>query len=115
MAECPIQIARHSVQGDGLIQQLVTRGALHLNCEMVPRIAVGVARDTCGGPMRTLVIPNVPLMAAWTLYSLQAETVISVLGSTTPSPDFGSAISSSPASTSLPITGCGNPKAKIEH
>jgi hypothetical protein len=59
MAERPIEIARHSVQGDGLIQQMVTRGALHLNCEMVPRIVVWVARDTCGGPMRTLVIPNV--------------------------------------------------------
>ena len=64
MAERPVEIARHPVQGDGLIQQLITRCALYFDGEMVPRIVVGIAGDTGGGPMRTLVIPNVPLMAA---------------------------------------------------
>src|SRR5579862_2798528 len=64
MAKGPIQIMSLAVKGNGLIQQLVVRSSLHLDCEMVPRIVVRMAGYAGRSPVRRLVIPYVPFIPA---------------------------------------------------
>ena len=59
-----IESVRYSVESDRLVEQLIAGGALHLNCQMVPGIRIGIARDTGGNPATIEVIPDVPFVAA---------------------------------------------------
>jgi hypothetical protein len=45
MAESPVKIAGHPIEADGLIQQIVVRGPLHLDRKLIPGIVVRVASD----------------------------------------------------------------------
>src|ERR1700692_1024358 len=58
-----VQGVGYSVQSDGLIQQFVVRGALHLNCQMVPGICIGVAGDPGVHPSAVEIVPDVPFVA----------------------------------------------------
>ena len=53
-----------AVERDGLIQQLIIRGALHLDDQMVPSILQRIAGDASGHPLPRDVIPDVPFVAA---------------------------------------------------
>lgn len=53
-----------AVQGDGLEQQLVRSGALHLDDDVVPRAAGRVAGNAGGQPPSADIVPDVPLVAA---------------------------------------------------
>jgi len=64
MIEGPVQVAGLSVERDRLIQQLIIRCPLHLDRDMIPCIAVGIARDPRRDPFRILVVPDIPLISA---------------------------------------------------
>src|ERR1700692_5096202 len=59
-----VESMSYSVQSNGLVQQFVAGGALHLKCQMVPRIGIGVARDTGGNPTLVEVVPAIPFVTA---------------------------------------------------
>lgn len=64
MAERPIQRARLPIQSNRLIHQIVIRCPLHFDREMVPRIALRIARDSRRRPFPALVVENIPLVPA---------------------------------------------------
>src|SRR5438445_5601667 len=53
-----------TVEDNGLEQQMIVGCALHLDGQVIPGIIVGIAGDAGGMPLLSLVIPDVPLMAA---------------------------------------------------
>ena len=57
-----VEISRVAVLGDGFEQQMTVRGALHLDRQMVPSVALRVARNTARNPLLLPVVPRVPLM-----------------------------------------------------
>src|ERR1700677_4054185 len=60
----PVKVTGDAIQCNGLIGQLVVGSSLHLNGEMIPRVAFRIARDSSRYPVSALVIPNVPFVAA---------------------------------------------------
>src|SRR5258707_312302 len=64
MAKGPVKIARPPIQRDGLIHQVIVRGPLHLDRQMVPGTVVGMAGNARRSPALVLVVPNVPFVSA---------------------------------------------------
>lgn len=53
-----------SVERNRLEQEMVIRGPLDLNYEMIPRVARGIACHSSRMPFLARIVPDVPLMAA---------------------------------------------------
>src|SRR5258708_2282543 len=64
MAKGPVKIARLPIQRDGLIHQVIVRGPLHLDRQMVPGTVVRAAGNARRSPAFVLVVPNVPFVSA---------------------------------------------------
>lgn len=52
------------IQSNGLKQKLVLRSALHLNGDVIPGIAIGIARYSSRKPRLILIVPDVPFVPA---------------------------------------------------
>ena len=63
MLECPIQSRGLAIQRDGFVRFVIVGRAMHLQGYMVPRVALGMARNARRYPMRVLAIPDSPLIA----------------------------------------------------
>src|SRR6185437_13305671 len=63
---CVIAVERSgvAVQRDGLEQQMSIRSALHLDGQVVPGVALRIARNPAGHPFLLAVIPRIPLVTA---------------------------------------------------
>jgi len=52
-----------TIQGDGFEKQTIVRGPLHLDDEVIPSIALGIAGNTSRDPLRVYVVVDVPFVA----------------------------------------------------
>src|SRR5689334_20970847 len=59
-----VDVMSDAVQSDRLVQQIVVRGALHLDGQMIPGVVYRVAGDAAADPLVVSVVPDIPLMAA---------------------------------------------------
>ena len=64
MAEGPAKIAGLPIQRNGLIHQMIVRGPLYLDRQMVPGIVVRMTGNARRNPVGILSVPNIPLVSA---------------------------------------------------
>src|SRR5579884_1032491 len=60
----PVQRRSLAIERNGMEQEVTVRGALHVQGQMIPRVAHRVAGHTAGDPMPTGVAPSIPFMPA---------------------------------------------------
>src|SRR5258708_4543389 len=77
MTEGPVDLVGYPVQSDGLIQQIVVRCPLYVDRQMIPGVALRLARNTGGRPLLVLVVVDVPFVPARnTTFVAKDETLV---------------------------------------
>ena len=59
-----VYITRLAIQRDGLEQELAARSSLHIDHQVVPGVAYGIAGNPARHPMASRIAPGVPFVAA---------------------------------------------------